>query len=238
MPFALTQLAGFAAGGTSFLPTDVTSAALIGWYDETTMTLSGSNLTGWTNRSGTLATLTSSGAADPATATVAAINGKRAVQFNGTNNHLLTAAFVALTDPIHHFLIFSHDTWTNNDRVLHLKDDINTGIVRQRGVTPQVQLTDSGGDACAVSPTLGTWYLLETLWNGASSSQILGNGAAVTGNPGALDMDRIAMGAADDGTLPCDVNIAEWTVFDGEVSAGDLTSLRSYFNSTYGVATN
>lgn len=240
MPFALTQLAGFAAAKVTFLPTDVAGATLLAWYDETTMTLSGSDLTSWTNRSGTLPTLASAGAADPATATDAGINGKRAITFNGTNNYVQTTAFGAVTQAFHGFMVFNQVTWTNNDILVHKNDNVLTNRIRQEGSTPEVKQSSGGaGGGNTISPVIGTWYLLETLWNGASSTQILGSGAAASGhNPGTDSIDRLTIGAFDDGTLPANLKIADFVIFDGEVTGNDLTGLRSYFTDTYGVVTN
>jgi hypothetical protein len=58
-----------------------------------------------------------------------------------------------------------------------------------------------GGSAfgCTVSLTVGTWYILTCIWDGASSSMQVNNGAAATGSIGTANQGaKIIVGFAND----------------------------------------
>lgn len=225
---------------TSFLPTDVTTATLLGWGDEASMNLDGgNNLTSWDAAGGSvIGTLTSNGGSDPATAVDVAINSQRAVTFDGSDNYVESSAFIAVTIPYHIFIVIQQVSWTSSDVLAYLHSSVS-------GTRPQIvqQTTTPNlcqvGSANCVSATLGTWYLLESLWKSGGYLQRLSDASAVTGgtpNPTPTSMDQFTLGAFPDGQRDGNVKIAGYAVYDGEVTGTDYSNIRTnYFNRVFGL---
>ena len=226
-----------AASGTPFLPTDVTTATLLGWGDENSMTLSGDNLTNWTNNSGALSTLSTGGTATITTATDANINGRRKIILDGVDNHLESTIFTEIAQPYHLFLVFRPATWTDDDTIAYLDQTVsgNPSQINQNISSPAIDHLAGTASVNAVSATLDTWWLLESYFNGGSSYQRLNEGSAVSGgNPGTAGMDQFTIGAYPTGTRAAHMDVAGYALYDGTVSGADLSNLRDgYFNREF-----
>ena len=85
--------------------------------------------------------------------------------------------------------------------------------------------------------TVGTFFLLDSFFSGASSHQRLNNGSEVTGgNPGTgNNITGYRLGCEWDGSNDTPMDLCEFIIFTAEVTGGDLTALMAYFSDRYGL---
>ncbi len=188
----------------------------------------------WADQSGNSRDLSQGTGGNQPTLVSAGFNGYDYIQFDGSNDFL--SRVQALVQPIHVFIAFIADTWTASDAVISFRDassDPSDLRVAQVTSTPQIkQIGSSTGNT--VSPTLGSRYLLQSFFSGASSFQALNNDAAVTGTTVNNDATHFILGASGlGGGNAGDINVAELVIFNAEVTGADLTALKTYFNSRY-----
>lgn len=218
-----------------FQPTSVTSATLQAWYNDKNHVASGANVTGWNDASANGLDLLASRlpANDGGVVISAGLNGYDTVRFNGSTDGLQSATFTPITQPLHVFLVINQITWVSVARILDM-NTTNTSLLYQRLSTPEIAHW-AGADANKVSATTGSWFLVESLFDGASSKQRLNDAVAVSGdNPGVGVPNEFTIGCASGGNSFSNIEVADLAVYDGEVTGSDLTSLRdSYYNGKF-----
>lgn len=213
----------------------------VGVFQDVAMTIpavaDGSSVQGWQDQSGNSNSPTN--AASPPTLQNGAgdlINGLPVVRFDGINDYLVAAFGAALNQPNHIFMSGKQVTWTSNDTIFDAKTG-NAARLYQKTLSPRIALYAG----LAAQPenndyTVATAKLIECLFNGAASSIIVNAGAAAIGNPGASAMDGLTLAAFSSGIAAWgNVDIGEFLVYDGAVSGSDLTNLRAYFTTRWGV---
>ncbi len=220
----------FGASGTEFSPLGLMPEV---WYrSDLSVSLSGSTVTAWGDQSGNGRNLSASGSPQLRSAD---INGHDAVELTGASlQRLQSASFTAVSQPLHVFAVLNQPTWLMSD-VLYALDGLSNYLgVLQSGSSPDVRHFAGWATTNTVSPTLNTYYLLQSYWNGASSFQQLNNSAAVSGgNPGPQSMTRVTLGARHDGATSGNVKFAELAIYGSQITGGDLSNLTSYFNARY-----
>lgn len=225
------RLTGFGAGGGAILPTDL--ANLVAWYRaDLGITYTGDpSVSGWADQSGNGNNLTSSSPNMPTFVSGGGPNSTPMIQFDGSNDRLRDT-FTLIAQPYHVFMVFMQDTWTGNEDILGT--NTGGGGVEQDSSTPQIAHFAGSPETNHISPTLGTWYLFQSLFNGTNSFQTLNINAATSGgNPGTNGINVITVAGNANGTGEADINVAELAIYSAQITGGDETNLRNYFNARY-----
>ncbi len=221
-------------GGTSFSPLSLTPEFWVrsdlGVADEGAGAVSA-----WVDQSGNGRNVSdgSVGTRRP-TLTSSEVNGHAALVFDGSSDALQSSVFTEVVQPYHVFVVFSAKTWTGFDCLFALKNEPNEPLCYQITSSPNIEHFGGSVDDHAVSPTLDTYYLLQSFFNGAGSFQALNNDASVSGaNIGTKGMNEITLCARQNATSPGNFGIAEMAIYGSQIAGSDLTSLKSYFNTRY-----
>ena len=176
------------------------------------------------------------------------INSKTGTAFitfpDTANDNLNGTGFTSATEPLHSFIIFRVNTsYVVNDCLLNL---CSSQVLYLRTYNPgadNICLFDGTNQlesaATPPAPAVGSWGMLETVYNGNSSTIAIDNQTIQTASTmGSGTADLAVIGARTTaGANAGKWSIAEIVVVDGEVSGVDLTSIRTYFSNKYGVTT-
>lgn len=213
--------------GSSFLPTDI---AGIQFWSRADMGVTGSApVTAWDDISGNARHLSSSNG--PAFSATGGPNSTPMLDADGSD--WMDSTSFSLAFPIHVFMIVRIDSNDNNDRVMAFGTVSDAATMT--GTTLQQNFGSAAGNS--ISPSTGTWYLVESFANGASSFMRLNGGAKSDGtNPGT---NAISSGFTifnrPQHNRPADCAIAEIVMYNAEITGADLAQLMAYFSNRYGL---
>lgn len=158
------------------------------------------------------------------------LNSKPTILGDGVDD-FLTDTFT-LTQPAHCFVIFRQETWTESDVILDGGSDL-TMLLSQFPSTPDVTVY-AGASLSSSDATIGTFFLGDLLYNSTSSHLQIADNAPVNGNAGTASPGGLSVFARASGFFS-NSSIAEIVLCDAELTGSDLTDLRSYFNTKWGV---
>ncbi len=231
-----------AAGG--FLPTDI--ASLVSWYDaddistlwtdsaRTDQVDANDDVIGsWDDKSGNGNHLLQATTSKKPTYKTNTLNSKPTILGDGVDDSLRDAFTFA--QPAHIFIIARQNTWTADDTLL---DGYGNNKMRlfQNGTTPDIEQYAGSFGGKDSNMTLATFFLVEAFYSGASSFIKVGDNTATSTNPGTTSPDGLVLFSRGLGTSNySDANIAEVVACSAELTGSDLTDLRSYFNTQWGV---
>ncbi len=160
------------------------------------------------------------------------VNGKTVVRFDGSNDVMSTSSF-SLSAPIHIFALVKTSNDTN--RCFNTRVSANDGFTIVRTASNTLKW----GENTAISNTNhtdGNYEWLEMLVNGASSSFKINSTTAATGTASGSDLFAGMTLGAFFASLFSACDIAEVIVCNtAEIAGSDLTSLRSYASTRYGL---
>jgi hypothetical protein len=165
-----------------------------------------------------------------------AINGQPALTFDGVSQRIVTASF-ALAQPFTCWIVAKSITW-GSGHYIFTDATISSGhsVLYQNGVTPQIDLFCAVTDILDNHLAVGSFGVVETVHNGASSKLVVGTNTPSTGNPGTGGFQNgISLGGLSGGTQLSNVAIAEFIVFDHSQSGSPdetavLNGLRGWYN--------
>jgi len=100
-------------------------------------------------------------------------NGQPYVSFD-TRTDVLTNTSVSVAQPVHIYIVLRQVTWVLNRYIL--VDNLSHPYVIQGPSTPQLAHSGGGTQGNEISPTIGTWFLVETAFDNANAFQRLNNG--------------------------------------------------------------
>jgi hypothetical protein len=199
--------------------------------------LSGSRITQMNDLSGNDYHLVEVSSSGPTLSATGGPNSTPVAQFDGTADYLRRTGMTSWgASAKHHFIILSQDTWVDGD-FLYRHIGVNESV-RQLGTTPEIKQDDGATETNTVSPTLGTFYLLQAFHDGTSTSfQQLNNGSPVTGgDPGSIGgTTEFYLASSNTPDRFTDINVAELAIFSAQVTGSDLTDLMAYFSNRYGL---
>lgn len=165
------------------------------------------------------------------------INGFPALRFDGTNDVIYNNNWVTVAPGVL-FVVCKQITWALAGRITSGGDNTSHCVINQYN-TAQPNLSIYAGSAFVAENNglaLGSWGILEVLFNGASSEFQVNGGTATTGNPGAnFVTDGVAAGGGSTGSLCANVDVAEVLVYDG-LSAGERTTVREGLSNVFDIA--
>ena len=219
------------AGG--FLPTDI--SGLVMWLAaDLGLTLNnGDPVTTWLDQSGNGNDVTQAVAGKKPTFTTAIINGKPVVRFDGAGDYLKAVAF-ALNQPEHVFLVMKVIVGLLNQYYFDgdAQDDM-AAIQRSAGAN-FAQFAGAFGPTV----TLGTtnFRIINALYNGALSNVSLDGGADNLGNVGAINALGVSIGGNGVDASHSNFDLAEFLIYDVDLSADEESSVETYLSNKYGIA--
>lgn len=240
--------AGRAVRGKLGGPPAPPSPGLILWVKADAQTFQDSALTtaaladgdvvgGWQDQSGNLHHLTQATAANKPILKLAQVNSKPCVRFDGVND-LLSSLFT-LNPPFDCFMMVKPIAWIAEACIVDGAVG-DTWAIMQHGVTPAI-VTYNGGSLGGTNNGLviGTWALLEAggpVGGVANAYSKVNNVAAVLG--GALivaDRGGLMVGGHPGPSNFANIDVAEVLLYSSILSAGDVTSVHTYFTSKYAI---
>lgn len=226
---------GFMTGSSSFDPSN--AGTLFAWYRADQGTTIATGVSQWNDLSGNTKHLTQgTGANQPTLSSSGGPNSTATITFDGTND-ALALTFSGVSQPFHTFMILKT-----------LAVGTNTAGYIGGGASGERILTGNSGAASVFTYFGGTgitythtdttnFFLWEVFDNAASSTVIRGNTAAGSGSIGTGTLSGISLGSIPS-LGSANVSIAEVAMYNSQISGANLTSLRSYFATRYGVTTS
>ena len=165
----------------------------------------------------------------------AQIVGRASILFDGSADYLKTAAFT-LNQPETVLLAFKQVSWTSLDRI-HDGDTGGSMTLRQVTGTPQLGIT-AGTSLGTISPAVGSYAVVCSVYNGASSVLQLNLGTPVTGNAGASAGGGFTLGCEGGGTtvLAANLQFLEGIIFPTALSTDQITRAVKYLGGRHGIA--
>jgi hypothetical protein len=232
---------GFAGGDAGIAPDEIATQTLLFWVKSDTgvTTETGGRVTNWADQSGNGNDVSvGTGSSSRPTVSAAALNGYDSIVFDGSDDYLDSGTFTSLASGnIHCFWVGKQPTWTANE-YCYAVNNTNNRAVRQHTSTPQIRLAGDSANVNEVSPTLDTYFLVQSGFQAATTSfQVLDDGSKSTGatEGSAVNFDRVIFGAAVSPTGFANVEFVEFVVFNSELTdATELAGLLQYFNNKYG----
>lgn len=222
-----------ATGGSAWIPTDAAANEL--WFAADTLSYAeDDNVTTWDDLSGNSRDLTVPGAATaPKFRATGGPNSKPIVEFLELGNTTMqtTGTWTLIPQPLHIFLVYKTDNWSNVRYILQLHD-VESSVLFMVGVEPEVKMKNTTTGP-AVNVPVGSFHLVEFLNSGVSSTAIVDQGTPVTGTVGTAGMNSLTVGSIYALTNESEIDVAEIIIYSAEVTGSDLTSLRSYIADKY-----
>lgn len=229
---ASNHLIGFGAyQDASFTPASV--ASLVAWYRADLGVTIATGVSQWADQSGNgyhMAQAT--GGNQPAYSASGGPNSQPCIAFTAASSHFMSSSsFASVSQPFKIFWV-GKDTQDGTDRgaigeTSGTRNDIwdsrNTGWGTYAGGTQQYLAVSSG-----------SWHMFEYFQSGASSVKRL-DGSDNSASPGTNGFTNLNFGKSGTLTSYATVSLAEWCLYSTAPTGSDLTNLRSYFNTRYGL---
>ena len=167
------------------------------------------------------------------------VNGQPAIRFDGSNDVLSNSSVTGFGDT-HIYMVINQVSWTSGRYICRLRKSGDSHSIQQLSSTPRIQ---HGGDALdtneCIPPSLGTFFLLNSRHDGATTSfnQINNDTAVTGGDPGSVNsgLTLIFLGANHTPAAFSNIEVAEWVIYAdaGTITGSDDTALKNYFNARY-----
>ena len=236
--YALTF--GEGAGAAAFSPSDIPGLEL--WLkadDGPSPAIDGLSVTTWSDRSGNGRDQTTQ-AGTPVYRASLGPNSTPCVEFDGVNEWMASSGWTVLdTSGIHVFFVFNQLSWTNSDSFYAKETAGLSGLFYQSNGANNVRMLSGsvGPQSGGGVPGLATWYHSEQQLNGASSLLYIGGTSFGPANPGATTFAGFVLGSRPGGANPANFQVAEVLMYSSILTGDDLTNVRAYINSKYGLTT-
>lgn len=158
-------------------------------------------------------------------------NGLPVARFDGTNDHLVTAAFT-LNQPATYFFVVKMLA-SGGYRTLADGNTVNSVTHwNSNGGAKWQQYAGAFGAQQTVDTT--NYFIVTSVVNGASSEMYVNGGAAATGNAGANNAAGFALGGRALGEN-AQMDVGEVLVFPSALGSTDRAAVRDYLNARWAV---
>ncbi len=211
-----------------FLPTDI--ANLVAWYRaDLGVTKSSDLVSQWDDQSGNSRNVTE--ATNKPLWVDSLVNGYPAIRFDGTNDKLQEAGGT-VSQPIHFFMVANQVSWSINDSFFAGTGGSSTSLI-QNATTPKIRLTQGTSADELSGMTLGTFFLVHGIANGASTALSLNDGSSVGGtiSSGGF-VTGLGLGSEGGGQFS-NVEIAEFMYYSAAITGANLIRIKNYLNNRY-----
>jgi hypothetical protein len=164
-----------------------------------------------------------------------ALQADGTVLFNGTSHFLKCDAFT-LNQPETVYLLFKQVSWTASDTFFDGNADA-TGRLYQLSSSPSMQASAGAALAVMAGPAIGSVGVVSLVFNGASSSASVNNGAATTGDAGASNMGGFTLGTRGS-TVDrfANIQVSEAIIFPAAHDAATRARIVAGLMARHGVA--
>ncbi len=201
------------------------------WYDAsdaTSITLNGSNVSQWNDKSGNGRHAVQATAGNQPLYTIAGQNGLNVVTFNGTSYRMASTGPAVVSQPDTVFIVFRAVPPTLNRHPIdgNLQRQLITGDTNWRIYAGTVLDSLVPGD--------GNTVLLTALFNGASSTLRRNGTQIAAGAAGAQGIDTLWLGAAAGGVNLFPGYICEVIVAPSIVGATERDNCEAYLRTKWG----
>ncbi len=153
------------------------------------------------------------------------------ILYDGVDNYL--AATFAISQPCTFYALLTQVSWTSTDYIWD-GATTNMGRLMQSGVSPNlVYDTDATANIALSGAAIGTYAVYSVVYNGASSSGQINNGALASGNAGAGNPGGFTLGARGGGTgaLASNIRVKEVILFGAAHAANTRSLIVNYLLS-------
>jgi hypothetical protein len=220
-------------------------AGLSAWYKiDSVVSTDGSTVATWADSSGNGFDLTQGTDSSRPTYQTNEINSTLAcLRFDGTDDVLLNAAAgFDVPQPFTTLMVLRQIAWADGQWIWDSQTASEGGLVQEpSGASPNLELW--GGTAFTATNaqlTIGTWGIVTTVHNGASSSIRVDHAAAdatpTTGDIGTSGIENgLRLASKINATNFANFDVAEWLIYGSALSAGDQNNLRRYLSLKYGI---
>lgn len=209
---------------------------LVGWYDATdtaTLTTSGSNVTGWADKSGAGNNITGVSGNYPQTGT-RSVNGLNALDFNGTSQHLpFPSALYSLSSGDN--TVYIVNTFDTNIQMASIHGQ-DSGSNRYRQII-QGPLNAYHGTALTAFPGYSynsNFNLYEQLFSGTSITLGINGSTATTASAGSnFTMVNFYIGAQNGSSNWLDGAVAEIIFYNRALNTSERNQVIGYLCTKY-----
>lgn len=170
----------------------------------------------------------------------AELDGYDVLSFDGDDDYLESAAAPNASKPVTIAMVVRPNSGMDTGRN-HTVFDCGSNDARIYFTNVTASTADlaifggsGGGFTHSNTLTLGEWYLVFVVFDGANSYIDI-NGIRTTGTAGTDALGNVVLGARSGGVEPGDVSIATMVLYGGVLSAEDQYTLGSYWNDKYGL---
>lgn len=202
------------------LPGGITAAQILAlspaaWYRwNTGITESGGLVSAWADQIASHPLTQGTGVNQPA------LTASNTVLYDGSNSFMKSTSVTA-GQPCTRVLLFRQITWAANAAIAANAGGLTNPRIDQITASPNIALFAGAASSPSTNPdlALNTWGVITTVFNGASSTVRINDGADVTGNPGANGFSGgVTQGGRTSSTNLSNVEIAEDIVFPSGLS--------------------
>lgn len=223
---------------TTAIPRD----GLIQWLRASNITTSGSNVTTWNDVSGSLNDA-SNGSNQP-TLVANAVNGLPAVNFSGSQFLQAPAGFSTFTSGLTAMLVGKPASVSAGARLFDYgngatSDNIIMNLPSSTGLTFSTYNSSTGSSATASSGvTLGSFQLLEALYNGSNTANLFVNGASLGSSSSMQTLQNLVritnyIGQDNSGGNRYNGQIAEMLLWNRQLTPAERAAVEGYLLSKY-----
>lgn len=213
------------------------------WKSDTGVTVSGSDVTSWTDQSGNGRTLTGTATRLPTrVSTTVGTYATNVVNFDGgslqqmtlsvsvpTNGSVITVARVTLAGAAGHAPLMWDATGTTTVPGVEFEHPTSS--------RPAIILNSAAQNPGPASLIDSTWHAARWMWGASNFSYARDNAANTTAARGGLTASGTwtQVGTVLNTTLYTTFRLAELIIVPSELTAGQITSLNSYLSTRYGL---
>jgi hypothetical protein len=163
------------------------------------------------------------------------------IQFDGSNDHMLSNANNGSNTAHHFFLVMMVDTWKSAGQVLNSKGGSATHLlIKGSEGSPLITPECDGAPYPTAAFTIGEWMLVDCMWAPTAPNAHIkvddgaeNNGGGSFGGSGwSTSMDLMA---ANHGAAYLHGKVAEILAYNGEQTGSTLTAIVAYLNGQYSI---
>jgi hypothetical protein len=245
---------GFLWNDSIWNPSMISTALWLDAADASTVTLNGSTVSQWNDKSGNSRHVSQATAAQQPTWNATGLNSKPTLVFDGSNDILLNqnAGSVGVTN-ISMFVVMRYVSASGNDLPFGIGSTNSNGQMRslflQGGGTTQGFATwASDVSSSSLSADIGgTHHIFEAIQGSVSSVSLFRDGTGATGNPlgfpgsSAVTFNGVSLGSlqgASVGLYHSNVAISEAILIYSEASTDTRQRIEGYLSHKWGLEAN
>ena len=219
-------------GGGAYSPSN--EAGNILWLDSSdsnTITEVLGAVSQWDDKSGQGNHAVQATGAEQPTTNATTQNGKNVLDFDGTDDRIVSTFGSTLTQPNTVFITGKYDVIT----AAYMFDGIDAS--NRNALFNDTSLFTAFAGSSLQGDAMDTdFHVLEVIFNGVSSSIRLDAGTATTGDAGADSLTGLTIGSRYSGTSALDGSIGEALVYNGLLDTAAKARVNTYLMNGWGVS--